>query len=78
VKAVANEIEVGLPPSHQRTDEEITRTVAEALISHTSVPPGRVKAQVSQGWVTLEGTSVRPFPTFVRTRMVGKTQRIPQ
>jgi osmotically-inducible protein OsmY len=56
VKAVANELEVGLPSAHQRSDEEIARAIANALVSHASVPPDRVKAQVSQGWVTLEGT----------------------
>jgi osmotically-inducible protein OsmY len=56
VKAVANELEVGLPPADQRTDEEIARAVAMALVSHASVPPDRIKAQVSHGWVTLEGT----------------------
>jgi osmotically-inducible protein OsmY len=31
VKAVANEIEVGLLPADRRTDEEITRSVTNAL-----------------------------------------------
>jgi osmotically-inducible protein OsmY len=56
VKAVANELEVGLLPAHQRSDEDIARSVANALVSNTSIPPDRVKAQVSNGWVTLEGT----------------------
>jgi osmotically-inducible protein OsmY len=56
VKAVANELEVGLLPADRRTDEEIARSVANALTWNASVPPDRVKAQVSQGWVTLEGT----------------------
>jgi osmotically-inducible protein OsmY len=56
VKAVANEIEVGLSAADRRSDEEIARAVANALVSNASVPPDRVKAQVSQGWVTLEGT----------------------
>jgi osmotically-inducible protein OsmY len=56
VRAVANDLEVGLPPAHQRTDEEIARTIANALASHASVPPDSIKAVVSQGWVTLEGT----------------------
>jgi osmotically-inducible protein OsmY len=56
VKAVANELEVGLLPADQRTDEEIARSVANALAWNTSVPPDSVKAVVSQGWVTLEGT----------------------
>jgi osmotically-inducible protein OsmY len=56
VKAVANELEVGLLPADQRSDEEIARSVANALAWNTSVPPDRVKAQVSRGWVTLDGT----------------------
>jgi osmotically-inducible protein OsmY len=56
VKAVANELEVGLLPADRRTDEEIARSVANALAWNTSVPPDRIKAQVSQGWVALEGT----------------------
>jgi osmotically-inducible protein OsmY len=56
VKAVANELEVGLLPADRRSDEEIARSVANALAWNTSIPPDRVKAQVSQGWVTLEGT----------------------
>ena len=56
VKAVANELEVGLLPADERTDEEIARSVANALAWNTSIPPDRIKAQVSHGWVTLEGT----------------------
>jgi osmotically-inducible protein OsmY len=56
VKAVVNDLEVGLPPADQRTDEELARAVTLALLSHVSVPPHRVKAVVSHGWVTLEGT----------------------
>jgi osmotically-inducible protein OsmY len=56
VKAVANELEVGLLPAHQRSDEDIARSVANALVSNTSIPIDSIKAQVSQGWVTLEGT----------------------
>ena len=53
---VVNELEVGPPPADRRTDEEIARSVANALASNTSLPSDRIKAQVSQGWVTLEGT----------------------
>ena len=56
VKAVANELEVGLLPADERTDEEIARSVANALAWNTSIPPDRIKAQVSHGWVTREGT----------------------
>jgi osmotically-inducible protein OsmY len=56
VKAVANELEIGLLPTDQRSDEDIARSVANALAWNISIPPDRVKAQVSHGWVTLEGT----------------------
>jgi osmotically-inducible protein OsmY len=56
VKVVVNELEVGPPPADRRTDEEIARSVANALAWNTSIPSDRIKAQVSQGWVTLEGT----------------------
>ena len=56
VKAVANELEIGLLPTDQRSDEDIARSVANALAWNTSIPPDHVKAQVSHGWVTLEGT----------------------
>jgi osmotically-inducible protein OsmY len=56
VKAVANELEIGLLPADQRTDEEVARSVANALAWNTSVPSDSIKAVVSQGWVTLEGT----------------------
>jgi osmotically-inducible protein OsmY len=60
VKAVGNEREVGLLPADQRTDEEIARSVANALAWNASILPDSMKAQVSQGWVTLEGTVARP------------------
>ena len=56
VKAVANDLEVGLIPADERTDEEIARSVANALAWNASIPPDSVKAYVSKGWVTLEGT----------------------
>jgi osmotically-inducible protein OsmY len=70
VKAVANELEVGLLPADRRTDEEIARSVANALAWHASVPPDRVKAQVSQGWVTLEGTVEWQFQKEAAERAV--------
>jgi osmotically-inducible protein OsmY len=55
VKAVANELEIGLLPTDRRSDEEIAHTVVNALAWNTAVPFDSIKAQVSQGWVTLEG-----------------------
>jgi osmotically-inducible protein OsmY len=55
VKAVVNDIEVKLPGSSQRTDEEIAQAAVDALRSNVAVPADRIKVTVSKGWITLEG-----------------------
>ena len=55
VKAVANELDVKLPGSSQRTDEDIAAAAVNALKSHISVPADKIKVTVSNGWVKLEG-----------------------
>jgi osmotically-inducible protein OsmY len=54
VKAVACEIKVVPPASETRTDEDIARTVSDHLQWNYAVPDA-VKAQVSDGWITLTG-----------------------
>ena len=56
VKAVASEIKVELPSSATRTDEDIARTAMNHLEWNYSVP-NTVKVQVTDGWVTLKGTT---------------------
>jgi osmotically-inducible protein OsmY len=55
VKAVVNDLEVRLPSSSERTDEDIARAAVTALNWSTSVPKDRIKVRVSKGWITLEG-----------------------
>jgi osmotically-inducible protein OsmY len=55
VKAVANELEVKLPGSSQRTDEDIALAAVNALKSNFAVPADRIKVTVSKGWMKLEG-----------------------
>ncbi|MCY0994822.1 BON domain-containing protein [Nannocystis sp. ILAH1] len=55
VAAVANELEVKLPGSSQRTDEDVAIAAVNALKSNVLVPSDRIKAIVKDGWVTLEG-----------------------
>ena len=55
VKAVANELDVKLPGSSQRTDEDIAMACVNALQASISVPSDKIKVTVSNGWVTLEG-----------------------
>jgi len=56
VKAIANELEIRLPSASERTDEDLARAAANVLDSSSSVPPKRITAQVSKGWLTLKGT----------------------
>jgi osmotically-inducible protein OsmY len=55
VKAVVNEIDVKLPGTSARTDEDIAMDVVNALKANISMPRDRIKVTVSKGWVTLEG-----------------------
>ena len=54
VKAVASEIKVELSPAATRTDEDIARAAVERL-DWTFSLPDTIKAQVTNGVVTLEG-----------------------
>ncbi|GAB1688566.1 BON domain-containing protein [Krasilnikovia sp. M28-CT-15] len=55
VKAVVNDIEVRLAPSHEQTDVDLAESVARALEMDSLVPDDTVKVSVSGGWVTLRG-----------------------
>jgi osmotically-inducible protein OsmY len=55
VKAVANDIEVHLPTSAERTDADIAAQVTRALEWDAMVPIEKVEVVVSKGWVTLRG-----------------------
>jgi osmotically-inducible protein OsmY len=55
VRAVANDIEVKLPGSAERTDPEIADAVSRAIEWDTFIPADRVEVTVSKGWVTLDG-----------------------
>jgi osmotically-inducible protein OsmY len=55
VKAVANDVEVRLPGSSERTDAEIAAAAVHALEWDSSIPADKIKVTVSQGWITLEG-----------------------
>ncbi|MBS1123131.1 MAG: osmY [Deltaproteobacteria bacterium] len=56
VKAVVNELDVKLPSSPVRTNEDLAVDCITALRSHGAVPPDRIKVIVeNDGWVTLDG-----------------------
>ena len=56
VRAVVDEVRVQLPSLYQRTDEDIARTVVNALKWDVFVPDQRIKVHVEQGAVILKGT----------------------
>lgn len=70
VAAVTSELEVRLPSSSERGDEEIARSAINSLNWNTSVPAGRIRVQVSKGWVTLEGTVDWQFQKKAAARAV--------
>jgi osmotically-inducible protein OsmY len=55
VQAVVEEIQVRLPGSLKRTDEELTRIASNALDWNVQVPRDRITVQVQDGLVTLRG-----------------------
>jgi osmotically-inducible protein OsmY len=55
VKGVANEVEVRLPSSSERTDADIAAAAIRALEWDAFLPADKVKVSISKGWVTLEG-----------------------
>jgi Predicted periplasmic or secreted lipoprotein len=55
VKAIADEIKVKLPGTHQRTDTEIAHAAVNALRWDIQVPDDRIKVSVDAGWIALDG-----------------------
>jgi osmotically-inducible protein OsmY len=70
VKAVADEIEVKLPGTGMRDDSAIAESVADALSWNVMVPQDKVKAVVSNGWVTFEGEVEWPYQQAAVERAV--------
>ena len=55
VKAVANELEVRLPGSSRRSDEDVAAACVNALKFNALVPDEKIKVGVDHGWITLDG-----------------------
>jgi osmotically-inducible protein OsmY len=55
VKAVANDIEVRLPMTAERTDADIAAAAVRALEWDAVLPTEKIDVTVSKGWVTLTG-----------------------
>lgn len=55
VKAVAEDLQVGISPSYRRTDTEIAGAILKALEFHTAVQEEKIRVRVEDGKVVLEG-----------------------
>lgn len=55
VRAVANDVEVRLPSSAERSDADVAAAATRALEWDALVPTDRVDVTVSKGWITLRG-----------------------
>jgi osmotically-inducible protein OsmY len=56
-KAVANDINVRLASRYERTDTDIAQAAVSAMKWNTMVPADKVNLAVSNGWITLTGTT---------------------
>jgi osmotically-inducible protein OsmY len=55
VKAIAEDIQVGVSPSFRKTDAEIAEVVVFALKWNTTIPDEKIKVRVEDGVVSLDG-----------------------
>jgi len=55
VKAVVDDVKVDLSPAASKNDTDIASSVVKALQDNWAVPDHRLRVEVEQGWVTLEG-----------------------
>lgn len=55
VKAIAEDIQIGVSPAYNKTDAEIAEAVLNALKWHTAVQEEKIKVKVEDGYVRLEG-----------------------
>jgi osmotically-inducible protein OsmY len=55
VKAVVEKIEVKVPGSFRKDDEDIAKAIINQFLWHAQIPDELVKASVEKGWVELTG-----------------------
>jgi len=72
VKAVANEIEVRLPTSSERTDADLAAAAVRALEWDALINIDKLDVTVSKGWVTLKGSVDWQFQKHDAERVVRR------
>ncbi|MBX6331257.1 MAG: BON domain-containing protein [Gemmatimonadaceae bacterium] len=70
VRGIADDLEVALPGTSERTDTEIARAAVAALEWDAEVPHERITVKVDEGYVTLEGTVDWFFQKWAAERAV--------
>ena len=55
VTALVSELDVHLPSSLERTDEDIAQAAVNAVKWSASIPRNSIRVAVSKGWLTLDG-----------------------
>lgn len=76
VSAVANDIEVRLLTSSERTDPEIADAARRALEWDAMLPRAAVQVAVSKGWVTLKGEVEWQYEKLDAERVVRRLQGV--
>jgi osmotically-inducible protein OsmY len=72
VKAVANDIEVRVPSSAERTDADIAAAAIRALEWDALVPTDKIEVTVTKGWVTVRGEAEWPYQKEDAERVVRR------
>src|SRR5437588_7561907 len=76
VLAVANDIEVRLPTSAERTDPDIAAAVVHALEWDAAIAVDKLDVTVSKGWVTLRGEVEWQYQKQDAERVVRRLQGV--
>ncbi len=71
VRAIANELEVNLPALAVRSDTDLAHKVVDALEWDVQVPTEKIKAKISNGWITLDGEVEWKFQKDAAARAVA-------
>ncbi|ASW01901.1 BON domain-containing protein [Paraburkholderia aromaticivorans] len=71
VKTVVSRMDIRLPHSDVRTDEDIANAVRSILKWTVGVSDVHVQVQVDNGWVTLRGRLERAYQRHLATRMIN-------
>jgi osmotically-inducible protein OsmY len=76
VLAVANDIEVRLPTSAERTDADIAAAAVRALEWDAAIPVEKLDVTVSKGWVSLRGEVEWQYQKQDAERVVRRLQGV--